>query len=210
MDDSLVQLAEENAAKLARSVRLRERCSILADIVRQVAPIYRLSATTMNQRQLIETMIGAAIWYLPQGGDLWTNRISVKAIESFHPVSGVASPKLTADHEFPRKVAATELLSLDWDTVVDPSSELLLRYTERYGRFNYITPNENRRLMQFQRTAKFETVKKAYEQAGVVLLAATRGDLVRIKMRDRAVIEELISGGIGGVARPAGDDFAPK
>jgi hypothetical protein len=209
MDDSLVRLPEKPAAKITRADRLKERCSILADIVRQVAPIYRLSATTANQRQLIETMIGAAIWYLPQGGELWTTRISVKAIESFHPVSGVASPKLTADHEFPRKVAATELLGLDWDTIVDPSSELLLRYTERYGRFNYITPNENRRLMQYQRTAKFESVTKAYEQAGVVLLAVTHGDLATIKMRNQLVIEGLISGRLGDVAGPTEAAFEP-
>jgi hypothetical protein len=180
--------------KLPRQRRLQERCSILADVVRQVAPIYRLPKTTANQRQLIETMIGAAIWYLPEAEDLWTTQISVKALQSFHPDSGMASPKLTADHEYPRKVAATELLGLKWEVIDDPAEELLRRYMGRYGRYNYITPNENRRLMKFQRAATFASVTKAYGAAGVILVSTTRADLAKVKLRDPVVIEALVSG----------------
>ena len=57
-------------------------------------------------------MIGAAIWYLPQGDGLWTGKISLEAIRVFHPDLGVVKPKLTANHNFPRKVAAKERLEL--------------------------------------------------------------------------------------------------
>ncbi len=59
-------------------------------------------------------MIGAAIWYLPHPNDLWTGYISRDAIASHHPYSGDAKPRLTADHLYPRKIAAAELLRMSW------------------------------------------------------------------------------------------------
>src|SRR5690242_5930902 len=111
--------------RISQSQKLTERCTVLAEIVLRLAPVYTAPTTTETQRQLIETMIGAAIWYLPQGKDLWNENISVAAIRSYLPDSGVAKPKLTADHALPRKVAAFELLNLDWPTITDPASEVL-------------------------------------------------------------------------------------
>ncbi len=48
-----------------RKIKLKERCDALADIVESVNPVYHNPVTTEDQRQFIETMIGAAIWYLP-------------------------------------------------------------------------------------------------------------------------------------------------
>jgi hypothetical protein len=40
-----------------------------------------------------------------------TGKMSVEAIKAHHPESGVQEPKLTADHEYPRKIAAADLLT---------------------------------------------------------------------------------------------------
>src|SRR5579859_3607181 len=105
---------DQNRNRLPHDKKLAERCAVLADVIRSIIPIYHSPKTTENQRHLIETMIGAAIWYLPTGSGLWTGMISLRAIQAFHPDSGVETPKLTADHNFPRKVAAKELLYLAW------------------------------------------------------------------------------------------------
>src|SRR4051812_40828960 len=97
--------------RISGNNKLAERCNVLSEVVRSIAPIYLASATTENQRQLVETMIGAAIWYLPQAAGLWNGMISINAVQNFHPNNGIEKPKLTADHSFPRKVAAKQLLN---------------------------------------------------------------------------------------------------
>ena len=57
-------------------------------------------------------MIGAAIWYLPQGKELWTGDISIDALKNLFESDEPQKITLTKDHHFPRKVAAAELLNL--------------------------------------------------------------------------------------------------
>jgi hypothetical protein len=94
-----------------REARLKERCETLADIVEGVGPVYHDATATEDQRRFIETIIGAALWYLPVPEKCWTGKVSVEAINSHHPNSGDQNPKLTADHEYPRKIAAADLLA---------------------------------------------------------------------------------------------------
>ncbi len=86
----------------------------MADIVESVGPVYHDATATEDQRRFIvvETIIGAALWYLPVPEKCWTGKVSVEAINSHHPNSGDSgdqNPKLTADHEYPRKIAAADL-----------------------------------------------------------------------------------------------------
>lgn len=62
------------------NTRLLERAEIVAQTVISQQPFYASAACTPNQRQLLETMIGAAIWYFPQGEGLWTGAVSVAAL----------------------------------------------------------------------------------------------------------------------------------
>jgi hypothetical protein len=138
-------------------------------------------------------MIGAAIWYFPQGPESWTGRISAEALHSHHPESGETKPKLTADHEYPRKVAAVELLQINWDQTLEPGEILLQLYAKKYGRFNYITPRENRSLMSYQRATAFQDPMTAYAFARIRLVSITRAELVRVKARDAAAIEAALA-----------------
>ena len=174
--------------------KLKERCYILADVVKEIAHLDSSIDATDNQRQFIETMIGAAIWYMPQGNVFWSGKISLDAARAFHPDSGTAKPKLAKDRDFPRKVAAQQLLQLNWSEISDPGEELLRRYCESYGRFNLITSSENRRLMQFQKTLAFSDSTKAYQSAGIVLVEITSEQLAGIKLRDKAMISQILAG----------------
>ena len=71
--------------KIERDTRLTERCNILAHTIVAVRPIYSGASTTSNQRQLLETMIGAALWYMPQLKSHWTGQISMAVLKKFHP-----------------------------------------------------------------------------------------------------------------------------
>ncbi len=129
-----------------QQAKLRERCELLADVVESVGSLYHSRTVTEDQRGYLETMIGAALWYLPVPKECWTRKISVEAIKVHHPASEVQEPKLTADHEYPRKIAAADLLTRYASEHVNLKDELLPLYVNKYGRFNYITPHENRSL----------------------------------------------------------------
>jgi hypothetical protein len=164
-----------------REAKLKERCDILADIVESVGPIYRSVTTTEDQKRFIETMIGAAFWYLPVPNECWTKKAYVEAINSHHPNSGDQAPKLTADHEYPRKIAAADLLAKYLSADTNLRGELLHLYLSRYGGFNCITPRENSALMRYQRTEKVIDPLTVYEKAGVKLVSIKEQSYRRLK-----------------------------
>ena len=54
-----------------------DKAEVIARTVISQQPFYLSDECNDNHRQLLETMIGAAIWYLPQGMDLWTGDNSI-------------------------------------------------------------------------------------------------------------------------------------
>jgi hypothetical protein len=175
-----------------QEAKLRERCELLADVVESVVDLYHNKTTTEDQKGYLETIIGAALWYLPVPKECWTEKISVEAIRAYHPDSGVQEPKLTADHEYPRKIAAADLLTQHVGENAELKGELLPLYVNKYGRFNYITPHENRSLMRHQRRAAFEDPAAAYRNANIRLVTVSRAELTGIKTRDVRVIAQVL------------------
>lgn len=173
------------------STKIRDRCAVIVELVQNMQPMYKAEATNDYQRHHIETIIGAGIWYIPNKA-LWTGNISKEAIRSFHPLFGVDKPKLTEDHQFPRKVAARALLEFDWAGVKDPQVEMTKMFVEKYGTYNLVTSQENRDLMKYQKVEVFSTPQIAYKQAGIALLVITSEQLQFVKRRDRATIEMVL------------------
>ena len=172
--------------------RLKERCKTLAEMVVQVRPIYIDPSSSEDQQRFVETVIGAALWYLPEVEECWTGKMSVASLKSCHPDLGSEPPKLTKDHEYPRKLAAAELLISSEGHA--ESEKLFELYVTKYGRYNYVTPQENKALVQYQRKGVFGHPADAYEKAGVKLLSVTGEDLKRVKARKQDVIEALLVG----------------
>jgi hypothetical protein len=172
-------------SSLKPDVRLAERADVVARTVISQQPFYRSELCSPNQRQLLETMIGAAIWYFPQSDDLWTGCISIEALRALAESSSPKTVKLTKDHHYPRKVAAAELFAMDWSVVADPAAALLERYLHAYGQFNYVLPEENKRLVKFQKTHSFVLPDHAYRQAGIELWSLSRPLLKAIQAGER-------------------------
>ena len=61
--------------------KIQDKAEVIARTVMSQQPFYKSIDCNENHRQLLETMVGAAIWYLPQGKELWTGEISVEAIK---------------------------------------------------------------------------------------------------------------------------------
>ena len=92
-----------------REARLREQCEVVASLITVMRPVYE--SASPRQRALLETILGAAIWYIPKPVRAWTGQISRGALQAFHPDSGNGRPRLSEEHVYPRKVAARLLLS---------------------------------------------------------------------------------------------------
>ena len=106
---------KEEREKLSRDEKLGQRCEILADVVKALRVLY--PGATQTQKELLETIIGAAIWYLPECDGLFSGKMSAKALEEC-----TRDPKqwakLTKEHFYPRKQAGADLLKdeeTSWD-----------------------------------------------------------------------------------------------
>jgi hypothetical protein len=151
--------------------RLGERCAVIASMVLALKPIYDSVETTETQKALLETVVGAAIWYLYQPRTLWTGRIS----EAAHAALPLGNP--TRDHEYPRKMAGRELFRMTEKSI---SAEAILNlYLTKFGRFNLVTSDENKRLVKYQKGDQFVTAEMCYESAGIRLMEAAEDPVVK-------------------------------
>lgn len=147
------------------------------------------SDATARQRALLETIIGASLWYIPKPVRAWTGKISVGALQAFHPESGIGNPRLSEEHVYPRKIAARLLLT-------DPALtglSLAQQFRATYGRVHLITPEENKAVQRYQRVDVFSTPDAAYSAAGINLVELSDHLLPKVKKRNREVIESILS-----------------
>ena len=70
---------------------------------------------------------------------------------------------------------------------------MLTRYQKIYGRFNFVLPEENKRLVQYQKGHIFVSPENSYEQAGILLRQLTQEQLNAIRRGDRQLVELAIS-----------------
>lgn len=168
--------------------KLKDRCCILRECIISLSEIYHDTSTKEDQKRLIETMIGAAIWYLPGDLDLWTGKVSEEALKLIR--QGTPISKLTKEHEFPRKLAAKEVLTSELNNLRKTESRLFELYTTKYGKWNLVTPKENKILGQFQKDTIFVSSDHSYSKAGIKLVEVERSLLQkRFKVDDN--IEEV-------------------
>jgi hypothetical protein len=177
----------------AEDSRLLERAEVIARTILSQQQFYNSQDITFNQRQLLETMIGASIWYLPQSGDLWTGAISHEALSCLALSAKPKSVKLTKDHNYPRKVAAAELLALDWSKIENKPQEVADRYLRVYGKFNYVLPEENKKLVKYQKTHNFISSAQSYEDAGIKLHQLSSHILKAILAGDTEIAKMALS-----------------
>lgn len=165
---------------------LEEKCNVLADVVIAIRPIYEVASE--KQKAFLETIIGAAIWYIPKSPSSWTGYISKSAIKAFFPDGINQKPKLSEEHVYPRKIVAQELLE---DEKLD-REKLLTSFSLKYGQIHLITPEENNAVRRFQRVSKFSTPDIAYKNADIELIKITKEELNRIKKKDRETIKKCL------------------
>lgn len=129
----------------------------LYEMIKSIAPVYQ-QLKDPDAKSVIETTIGAGIFYLPKNKyKLWTKMISEAAFQQ---------NKRCEDHIYPRKITAIELLS----NVPQSVAEFEELYWNKYGKFHFVTPEENRMLVKYQKTGQFTTPEEAYRSCGIKLI----------------------------------------
>lgn len=144
--------------------KLNQRCKTLAVVVLRLRPLHQRS--TKTQKALLETMIGAAIWYFPKVKNLFSGKMSVEAL-------GVCCRdraqlrKMTHEHFYPRKRAGADLLE-----GTKPVTEESIRrgYRAKWVRYHLVTKAENLRLVPFARKGLCE--RDCYRLAKVPIMNA--------------------------------------
>ncbi len=145
---------------------LQDQCSVLEQAINAIAPIYNADSINERQKALLETMIGAAIFYLPGKSELYSGWISKRAWESL--LDG--NKKLTEEHRYPRKLAGKQLLSLAYQNFEEPGRSLQDLYLKEYGVFNLVLAKENNELRKHQKEINFINIETCYSIAGIQLI----------------------------------------
>ena len=111
--------------------------------------------------QMMETLIGAGIWYLPTSKELWTGYSSKEALRL---------NESSEEHMYPRKIQGAKLLMLDWSNIDDPEQYLKDLYYEKLGKFHKVSKKENKQLVPYQKAGVFTTPEDAYAKVGIELV----------------------------------------
>jgi len=146
---------------------LEKRSYVLSKVVDCVSDLYHNGELDEGQKGLIETLLGAGIWYLPTGKELFSGKISKAALSE---IETNYSLKLVEEHGYPRKVAGKSLFHEHLNELISDSNKLYNLYLDKMGRFNLVLKEENNRLKKFQKTQIFKTEEEAYMSAGIELV----------------------------------------
>ena len=146
---------------------LSKRAKVLSDTIIAISEIYHSDVLDEGQKGMLETLIGAGIWYLPSSKKMFSGMISIEALNRIRLDSSV---KLVEEHGFPRKVAGKKLLSEHLEELKINDRKLEELYSNKMGKFNLVLKDENNRLKKFQKTSVFIDESAAYESAEIELV----------------------------------------
>ena len=145
---------------------LEARALTISQLIINNEDLYHLSGE--GERGLLETLVGAAIWYLPNTPELFTGKISREAFLKIQ--DNPKATKLVEEHAIPRKVAGKLLFTTYLEDLKKDPSVLMSLYLESFGKYNLVLKEENDRLKKYQKSDVFVTEEEAYAKAGIELM----------------------------------------
>lgn len=154
------------------STPLERRALVLSQMILNTQEVYR--NVEESEKGLLETLVGAAIWYLPNLPELFNQKISKAALASME--ENPTKTRLVEEHAIPRKVAGRLLYTKYLEELEKDPSSLTRLYLNFFGRYNLVLKQENDRLRKFQRAAVFTTEEEAYQKAAIELVDFSEAD----------------------------------
>jgi len=164
---------------------LETRALMLSQLIINSADLYQ--ASEEGERGLLETLIGAAIWYLPNTPELFTGKISKAAY--FKLLENPAQTKLVEEHAIPRKVAGKLLYNHYLEDLRKDPSTMIRLYFDLFGKYNLVLKEENDRLKKFQRSHVFTNEGEAYQKASIELMDFNYKEYQEFKRLKRGTVK---------------------
>jgi hypothetical protein len=147
---------------------LKEKIEILSRGIINTRDDYFGEGVTEKQKGLLETLVGAGIWYLPSSIELYNGMISEAAFNAIQV--DPYGTKLVEEHGYPRKVAGNRVYNEYFDQITYDGEGLMNLYINNFGRFNLVLKEENNKLKPYQKVSSFTNEEVAYQQAGINLM----------------------------------------
>ena len=161
-----------------------DKCYIISEIVNKMRDIYNKS--NIKQKAFLETIIGAALWYLPKPSNYWSGFISIDLIKGF---SSNKNTKISEEHIIPRKISAKELLKIDIPLTAEYINE---KYLSKYCKIHYLTQDENKRARKYQKDNVYTNSDDVYKKAEIVLIEINENILRKVKEGNIEVINKIL------------------
>lgn len=184
---------------------LIKKTEVLARTIAMLAPLYHDKNLDESQKGLLETLIGAGIWYLPNSRVLFSGKISKAALAK---IKVDPEAKLVQEHGYPRKVAGNKLFNEHLTGIIKDKDTFYNLFLEKFGKYNLVLKEENLQLKKYQKTGVFVSEAEAYHAAEIELVNLTDDDFNLPQLKsyrtksieidepeiNRVVIEELTEG----------------
>ena len=168
--------------KMKKNNTLSEKAALLARVVVATSTIYKDERLSKAQRNMLQTIIGAGIFYISSNEDLYSGKISKAAREALRNNPDV---NLVKEHAYPRKIAGQHLFERHVDRLVADLSALEGLFKSEMGKYNLVLKAENDRLRKHQRTENFLGEEEAYRQAGIEMVALSPEEYRALKKNGR-------------------------
>jgi len=118
--------------------RLNEKISAFLCMLETLREVY--SYENITGKNYIETVVGAALFYLPHPvNECFSGYCSINALNE-----KIKGRRVVKEHIVPRKYAAKKVLAACYE-----SNLFVVDFQERFSRFMYLTPEENRRTVNY-------------------------------------------------------------
>lgn len=128
-----------------------EKYEALSKLLMPIRRVYRKLNIDI-QKRYIETVIGAAIFYLPQSRQNFSGFASIGAIKQY-----LTKGNLVKDHIIPRRKSAMEILKSNMD-----AKEVERQYEKHFSKYMFVSSKENHALKNyFQNHNTYDEALKA-------------------------------------------------
>jgi len=175
---------------MIKESNLNFKSETLAQLIINTAEQYKKS--DRGQKSLLETLVGAGIWYLPSTGlKLFNQKISKVALQSLKDNS--EGTNLVEEHGIPRKVAGRLLYTKHLEEIKKNPLIVKELYLNQFGKFNLVLKQENGNLVKHQKVDVFENEEAAYQKAKIELVYFSDEDYQVFKRKKRKKKPRLIN-----------------
>lgn len=177
-------LASQSEASFvpAEPIGLHPKLTALHAMTGALRPWYALASA--EEQSYLETVIGAAVFYLPQSVDHFGGYISLTCLQGC-----LEDERRVKDHVYPRKRAGRHLLTTSFT-----AAELHDLYHGEMARFMYLTPSENSKMVNFYES--HEDHDAALEALGIVKFPTSGQEPFRSHGEFREFLRYVVRKGI--------------